>query len=171
MKNNKILIVDDDIDVINVLQAILENAGYQVIPALNKFEGLKKAYKEKPDLAILDVMMTTHYEGFEMAKELSENEEFAQMPVVMLTSIDILTTNNPSVQAMAREFRQDPRYKELQVILVKDVTTGASGIDYLAENGTSVWLKVDGFLRKPVDSKLILPEIEKQLVKNPQIVH
>ncbi len=163
MTKHRILIVDDDIDVINVLQAILENADFEVITALNKFEGLKKAYKEKPDLAILDVMMTTHYEGFEMAKELSESEDFNAMPVIMLTSIEILTTNNPSVQAMAREYRKDPRYKELQVILVKDVTTGAAGIDYLSENGKSVWLKVDGFLRKPVDGRLIIPEIEKQL--------
>lgn len=157
MKKSKILIVDDDVDVINVLQTILENEDYKVITANDKIEGLKKAKDEKPDVAILDVMMTTHYEGFEMAKELSETEELKGMPVLMQTSIDVIETTKPSVQAMAREFRQDPKYTELQVILLKDVVTGKAGIDYRTEDGRSIWLPVNGFLRKPVDSSKILP--------------
>ncbi len=80
----------------------------------------KRAKEEKPDLAILDVMMTTQYEGFEMAKELKENEMFSNMPIIMQTSIEIIETTKSSVQDMAREFRQDPKYTELQVILLKE---------------------------------------------------
>ena len=69
METKKILIVDDDIDVITVVKAILNKEGYEVIYANDKIEGIKKAWAEKPDMAILDVMMTTHFEGFEMAKE------------------------------------------------------------------------------------------------------
>ena len=78
MKSKKILIVDDDIDVINVIQTILEHEGYEVSSANNKKEGLEKAREIKPDLAILDVMMTTHYEGFELAKELTSDPDFKQ---------------------------------------------------------------------------------------------
>ena len=163
MEKAKILIVDDDVDVINVLQTILENENYTVITANDKTEGLQKAREEKPDLAILDVMMTTQYEGFEMAKELSEDEAFKNMPVLMQTSIEIIETTKSSVQAMAREFRQDPKYTELQVILLKDIVTGKAGIDYRAEDGRSIWLPVNGFLRKPVDSSKLLPTI-KELV-------
>lgn len=161
----KILIVDDDIDVITVVKAILTKAGYEVISANDKIEGIKKAWAEKPDMAILDVMMTTHFEGFEMAKELSENPEFNHMPVMMLSSIDILTTTKPSVQEMAREFRQDPSYRELDVLLIKDVVTGNAGIDYRSEEGPSVWLKVDGFLRKPVEADKLTGEISNLLAK------
>ena len=163
MKKAKILIVDDDVDIINVLQTILENENYTVITANDKTEGLKKAKEEKPDLAILDVMMTTQYEGFEMAKELKENEMFSSMPVIMQTSIEIIETTKSSVQDMAREFRQDPKYTELQVILLKDIVTGNAGIDYRAEDGKSIWLPVNGFLRKPVDSSKLLPILSKLL--------
>jgi CheY-like chemotaxis protein len=170
METKKILIVDDDIDVITVVKAILNNNGYEVISANDKIEGIKKAWAEKPDLAILDVMMTTHFEGFEMAKELSENPEFNNMPVMMLSSIDILTTTKPSVQEMAREFRQDPNYRELDVLLIKDVVTGNAGVDYRSEEGPSVWLKVDGFLRKPVEADKLVNEIKHLLNKKAQTI-
>ncbi len=163
METKKILIVDDDIDVITVLSAILKKEGFEVISANDKIDGIKKAWANKPDLAILDVMMTTQFEGFELAKEFSENPEFARMPVLMLTSIDVLTTTKSSVQEMAREFRMDPNYKELDVLLVKDVITGNAGIDYHSEKGPSIFLPVDGFLRKPVDGKKLIPEVKRLL--------
>jgi len=163
MKKEKILIVDDDIDVINILQTILEHEGYEVITANGKKDGLALAHAEKPDLAICDVMMTTQYEGFELAKELTEAKEFEGMPVVMQSSIEILTTSKSSVQEMAREFRMDPQFQQLQVLLIKDAKSGNAGVDYKAEDGSSKWLNVNGFLRKPVDSSRLLPEISRLL--------
>lgn len=168
MKNAKILVVDDDMDVITVLEQMLSNEGYEVISAFNKEEGIELALNEKPDLAILDVMMTTHYEGFEMAREFVDNPELRHIPTIMETSIEVLMTTKPSVQAMAREFRNDPNYKELQVILIRDIVTGNAGIDYRAEDGRSVWVPVDGFIRKPVDKSRLLPEIERVLAKKNQ---
>jgi CheY-like chemotaxis protein len=170
METKKILIVDDDIDVITVVKAILNNNGYEVVTANDKIEGIKKAWTDRPDLAILDVMMTTHFEGFEMAKELSENPEFNNMPVMMLSSIDILTTTKPSVQEMAREFRQDPSYRELDVLLIKDIVSGNAGVDYRSEEGPSVWLRVDGFLRKPVEADKLISEIKHLLDKKAQSI-
>jgi len=163
METKKILIVDDDIDVITIIETILKKEGYTVISANDKVEGMKKIKEEKPDLAILDVMMTTHYEGFELAKEITDDPELQRIPVLMQTSIDILTTTKPDVQAMAREFRKNPGFKDLHVILVKDVNSGSAGVDYLSEDGKSIWFPVDGFVRKPVDGKRILPEIKRIL--------
>ncbi|HOY37764.1 MAG: response regulator [Bacteroidales bacterium] len=159
----KVLIVDDDIDVITVLETILKKEGYTVISANDKVEGKKLALAERPDLAILDVMMTTHYEGFELAKDLIEDPKLAGMKVLMQSSIDLITTTNSSVQAMAREYRKDPSYRELQVLLIKDILSNNAGVDYRAENGESIWLPVDGFLRKPVDAARLLPEINRVL--------
>ncbi|MDP3463431.1 MAG: response regulator [Bacteroidales bacterium] len=168
MKKAKILVVDDDMDVITVLEQILNKEGYEVVSAFNKKEGIEMALAEKPDLAILDVMMTTHYEGFEMAREFVDKPELKGIPILIETSIEVLMTTKPSVQAMAREFRNDPNYKELQVILIRDIVTGNSGIDYRAEDGRSVWVPVDGFLRKPVDRARVLPEVERLLAKKQQ---
>jgi len=163
METKRILLTDDDMDIINVLETILVHEGYEVATANNKTEGLKKLSEFKPDLAILDVMMTTHFEGFEMAKAIKSNTETKNIPVIMLTSIEVLITNKPDIQTIAREFRKDPDFKELDVILIKDSTSLNAGIDYKAENGTSVWLPVDGFIAKPVDSRRILPEVKRLL--------
>ena len=163
MENKKILVVDDDIDVVAVIQTILENEGYEVVTAHNKEDGFKKAVEEKPALAVLDVMMTTHFEGFELAKELFENPETKDIPRLMQTSIDVLSTDSPDVIGMAREFRKSPEYKELEVLLIEDKKTKKAGIDYRSKEGSNIWVPVDGFLAKPVDSKKLLPEIERLL--------
>jgi CheY-like chemotaxis protein len=94
MKNKKILIVDDDPDIVKTLTAILENQKYEVISAMNKADGLDKLTKEKPDLLVLDVMMETMSTGFDMANEIREIEEFSKIPIIMLTAIDEITGVN-----------------------------------------------------------------------------
>ena len=157
----KIVIVDDDIDIINVVKSILSANGYQVLSATDKKEGLKLIRKEKPDLAILDVMMTTPFEGFELAEVMANDDELKSIPVIIQTSIDVLTTTKPSVQAMAQQFRKQPEYSDLRVILVKDLVTGNSGVDYLNNNNEAIWFPVDAFVKKPVSASIIIPEIEK----------
>jgi len=165
MNTQKILVVDDDFDIIEVMSTILENGGYEVITANDKKEGLEKAKSQMPNLAILDVMMTTHYEGFEMAESMINDPVLKNIPILMHTSIEVLTTNKDSVREMAREFRQDPKYTELQVILVKDIISGNAGIDYRTEDGKTVWVPVGGFLKKPVDPEKLLLEIKSLLGK------
>lgn len=165
MKSHKILIVDDDIDVINILGTILKHEGYQVDCAKDKKEGLSKAREWQPDLVILDVMMSTHYEGFEMAREMNLDPNLKNIPVIIQTSIDVFETCLQSVAQMALEYREDPRYKELQVVLLKDKTSGQAGIDYRNENGGSAWVPVGSFIKKPVDSSRLLPEVNRLLKK------
>lgn len=159
----KILIVDDDIDVITAIETILKKQGYEVYSAMNKKEGIEMLRKIKPNLAILDVMMTTHYEGFELAQEILNNPEFKDIPFLMQSSIDIFVTSNASIQAMAHEYRQNPEYKDLQVLLLKNITDGSAGIDYRDEQGKTHLFPVKGFVRKPVDANRIIPEIEKHI--------
>ena len=87
MGNTKIVIVDDDPDIRDSLQIILEAREYIVVTAADKSEGLKTIRTEKPDLAVLDVMMASHDDGFEMARELKNDPEFKDMPILMLTGI------------------------------------------------------------------------------------
>lgn len=87
MENAKILIVDDDPDLIKVLQTILESEQYTVITAANRTEGMEKIRINKPDLVILDVMMSTCQDGFEMSRELKKNPECKDIPILMLTAV------------------------------------------------------------------------------------
>ena len=88
MENAKILIVDDDPDYVNVLKTILESEQYTVVTASDRTEGMEKIRTEKPDLTILDVMMSTWQDGFEMSRELKKDAEFKNMPVLMLTAVE-----------------------------------------------------------------------------------
>lgn len=161
----KILIVDDEADVRNALSTILETEGYKVITSDNKKEAFKLAKAALPDLAILDVMMSTHYEGFELANDLVIDPECKNIPILLYTSIEVLTTSEESVYEMASQFRQDYNFKDLQVILVKDIVSGNAGIDYRTEDGKTIWIPVSGFLKKPVDPEELVQEV-KLLIGN-----
>lgn len=87
MENAKILIVDDDQDIRESLQAVLEKRQYTVTTAADRTEGMEKIKTEKPNLVILDVMMATWQDGFEMARELKKDPQFENMPILMLTGI------------------------------------------------------------------------------------
>lgn len=87
MGNAKIVIVDDDQDIRDSLQALLEIRQYIAITAASRLEGMEKIKTEKPDLAVLDVMMSSYDDGFEMARELKNDPEFKDMPILMLTGI------------------------------------------------------------------------------------
>lgn len=87
MGKAKIVIADDDPDIRESLQAILESRQYTVVTAVDKTDGLEKIKAEKPDLAILDVMMSTWEDGFEMSRELKKDPQFKDMPILMLTGI------------------------------------------------------------------------------------
>jgi CheY-like chemotaxis protein len=87
MGKAKIVITDDDQDIRDSLRIILEGQQYDVVTAADRVEGLEKIRAEKPDLAILDVMMSTWQDGFEMSRELKNDPEFKDMPIIMLTGI------------------------------------------------------------------------------------
>ena len=75
MQKAKIVVVDDDQDIRDALTSILETQGYDVITAKDRPEGMEKIKAEKPDLAVLDVMMDSSSDGFEMSRELKKNPE------------------------------------------------------------------------------------------------
>ncbi|TAM38844.1 response regulator [bacterium] len=84
---NKVLIIDDDSDFVEAISTLLEAKGYGVISAPEGKTGLSEAKKQLPGLIILDVMMATKSEGFDVARLLKENEKTKDIPVVLVTGI------------------------------------------------------------------------------------
>ena len=93
----RILIVDDDPDIVLAIRMCLEAEGYEVIEANSGAQGFDMIKAERPNLIILDVMMETKTEGFQMALKLhspdptSEFVEFKDIPILMLTAIHSTT--------------------------------------------------------------------------------
>ncbi len=93
MDPRKILVVDDDPDIYEIVQTNLEGAGYTVVGASDGAEGLRKIRAENPDLVILDVLMP-EMDGWEVLRRVEADPQLAGVPVIMLTckseDLDIL---------------------------------------------------------------------------------
>jgi two-component system OmpR family response regulator len=84
----KILVVDDDPDILDAVVMILESQGYQVVTAHDGIEGLATLKAENPDLMILDLMMPK-MDGFGVCKELQDPRwaKYRNIPILILTSV------------------------------------------------------------------------------------
>ena len=83
----RILVVDDEADVLEVIQACLQGAGYESVTARTGPEALERVGREQPDLMILDVMIPG-LDGFEVLSRLRADPSTAELPVIMLTALD-----------------------------------------------------------------------------------
>ncbi len=81
----KILMVDDETDIISIVEFRLKSCEYEVITANNGQEGFEKAAKEKPDLILLDINMPI-MNGHEMLERLRSCPDLKSIPVIMLTA-------------------------------------------------------------------------------------
>ncbi len=81
----EILVVDDDADIVDSLRIILESNHFSVRTAANGREAMKALEDHLPDVMILDVMMATETEGFDLAYKLREEPAFKNLPILMLT--------------------------------------------------------------------------------------
>ena len=84
----KILLADDDPDVVEVVSMILEDEGYEIVAAKDGSEALEKIKEESPDLVILDLLMP-RVDGFGVFSKLKEPEyeQWSKIPVIVLTSV------------------------------------------------------------------------------------
>jgi CheY-like chemotaxis protein len=93
-EKKKILIVDDDPDIVEAMRLPLESNGFEVVSASSGAEGLAVLKKESPDLMILDVMMENTTEGFQVAYAVrsedpnSEYKKHRDIPILMVTAIN-----------------------------------------------------------------------------------
>jgi DNA-binding response OmpR family regulator len=81
----KIAVIDDDPDIIEASTLVLTSKGYEVISATNPEDGYKLVREQKPDLIILDVMMSEPDDGFFLAQKL--RREKIDIPIIMYTSV------------------------------------------------------------------------------------
>ena len=133
----KILVVDDDPDVVEYLTHVLQKRAYQVVTAANPEEAMRKVTEESPDLIILDVMMPTGTEGFHFAWNLRgrPEPEYRQIPIIVLTAI------HDSTSMRFYPEQSDGYY------------------------GPGEYLPVDAFIDKPVQQEELLNQVAQVLGK------
>lgn len=102
MVKERILIIEDDEEMIALGRLILEKAGYQVLSATNGISGLEILESGPTDLVLLDIMMNP-MDGWEVLERIKADAKLKQIPVIMLTAKHYLE-DIPTTQAHAEQF-------------------------------------------------------------------
>jgi len=85
--SKKVLMIDDDPEFVEAISNLLDAKGYEVHTASNGKDGVAMAKAENPDIILLDVMMTTKHEGFDVARELHDDPNTKETSIIMMTGI------------------------------------------------------------------------------------
>lgn len=110
----RILVIDDDVDTLRLVGLMLQRQGYQVSAASNGSLGLTKAFEERPDLILLDVMMPD-MDGFEVTRRLRKNPATASIPILMFTAKNQLDDKVTGFEVGADDYLTKPTHPtELQ---------------------------------------------------------
>jgi DNA-binding response OmpR family regulator len=144
----RILVVDDDVNTVKFLSAALEQNGYEPLGAHDGREGLEKIKSERPDLVILDVMMPKKT-GFVLFKQLRRDDEFRELPVIMLTGVaEVL--GDLDTQKDDSDVRPFDALREAMRKTIRELK--AEGL-----------IKPDMFIDKPIDPEVVVAKVKEIL--------
>lgn len=138
----KILIVDDEPDIITFVSAVLEENGYTSLSAKDGVEGLDVLRKEKPDLVLLDLMMPKK-SGIAMFQELRKDRDLSHIPVVVVTGVSEVTGVDFRNFMYKQPLRDEKKFVE---------TTGLTK-----------YTIPDGYMEKPIDPNELIEVVKKAL--------
>lgn len=132
--SKKVLIIDDDENIVTYLSVALRKNGFEPFGASNGIEGFERVGVTRPDLIILDIMMPKKT-GWAVFRQLRKHEEYRSIPVIMLTSVSGVLEEQ---DALAED---EPEYEGLRDLLRK-------AIQQMREEGLE---RPEMFVDKPVD--------------------
>lgn len=116
-----VLCIDDHEDTLKLLTSMLEPSGYAIITANSGMDGIEKAFKHRPDLIILDLMMP-EVDGFEVAQALKDNNATMHIPILILTAKDLTMEDRFRLVGKAEDFIQKSHFtKEDLLMHIKDL--------------------------------------------------
>ena len=130
----KILIIDDDENIVKYLSLALSKNGYEPFGAYDGKEGFDRVGETRPDLIVLDIMMPKRT-GWVVFRQLRGHDEYKSIPVIMLTSIADVMDEQEATAA------EEPEYDGLRSVLKK-------AVQQMREEGLE---KPEMFVDKPVD--------------------
>ncbi len=87
MEKKKILIVDDDADLVLATRVVLQSAGYDVEEAANGETALERMRTDKPDLVLMDVMMANPLDGYHTTQQIADDPQLSRIPILMVSAI------------------------------------------------------------------------------------
>ena len=122
----RILVVDDEAHIVQVLSLKLRNAGYEIITAVDGEEGVDLAREQRPDLIITDFQMP-YLTGLELCQALAEDEPTAKIPIVILTARGYALDDADLALGNIKDVISKPFSPRAIVQLVRDLLAQANG--------------------------------------------
>lgn len=122
-EKKKILVVDDELDMLMVIKLRLEASGFNVVTASDGLEGLNLARKENPDLIVLDIMLPK-MNGYKVARFLKFDEKFKHIPIIMLTALSRDKDRTTGVETGADAYLTKPFESEQLIATVNGFLSG-----------------------------------------------
>jgi len=107
----KILIVDDDPDLVEAVSMLLEAEGMEPLAAYGGVEGLQRAKDDSPDLIVLDIMMPDK-DGYAVARDLAADDELSKIPVIMLTAVTDYVGSTSYSHSSGKELEADDFFEK-----------------------------------------------------------
>jgi CheY-like chemotaxis protein len=121
----RILVVDDDADTLDLICAMLEGAGYQIVTAANGREALDQIALARPEALILDLMLP-EMDGFEVVYRLGLNAEWRHIPVILLTARDLSHEERRALDIGTARILQKGNYSRDELLAELKCITGAA---------------------------------------------
>ncbi|MCF7874919.1 MAG: response regulator [Candidatus Omnitrophica bacterium] len=118
--NKKILVADDEPDFVELISMRLEVNGFEVVAAKDGQEAIDKTKKENPDLLILDLMMPK-LDGFEVCRMLKFDDNFRNLPIIVLSALDQQQDREKAIKAGADEYFIKPFDLSLLLTKIRDL--------------------------------------------------
>jgi len=118
MEKKKILVVDDEINILNSLSDLLTAKGYEVVTAMDGKAGIEMAQKVNPDLILLDIMMPK-VSGLELLKEIKSSDKNAHVPIIILSAKSDMDTLNEAMWNYAEKYITKPYNPEELLASIK----------------------------------------------------
>jgi len=120
MDKKRILVVDDEGELVKAIQIRLGQAGYESLVAYDGQEGLAKAQKEKPDLIILDLMLPK-MDGYKVCGMLKNDTRYKKIPIIMLTARAQDTDEKTGLEVGADAYITKPYKHEAVLAKIKEL--------------------------------------------------
>ncbi len=165
-KKNKILVVDDDPDIIEIISYNLKKENYKVFSCYNGTDSIKISEKEKPDLIILDVMMPG-MDGIQVCEKLRSKNKFNNTIIMFLSARGEDFTHIAAYDAGADDFVNKPLKPRLLISKVRSLlrrTNKINNVSSMKLNFKGLIIDKEEYTVKIKGEKLILPRKEFELL-------
>ncbi len=165
--SNRILLVDDEEDILNFLSYNLKKEGYEVYTALNGQDGIELAKKHKPDLIVLDVMMP-EMDGIETCRILRENKEIGNTLIVFLSARSEDYTQIAGFDSGADDYITKPVKPRVFIsrikALLRRVSSDSPKTEKVLEFG-EIKIDLEKYMVYKNGSEIVLPKKEFKLLE------